>query len=161
LRQAFDKGGAGGVHERGVARQIQHDHEDHGLGRSPDANHGRGRAVDRRPESRSVERRVLVGRSHAKHRTGGPERFSPLCAKRNGEKDEKEAHQKLNLIPSWITLPPREPMMRPAFTFGAEAGPMTVSGSVQLPVFVKLNPVAVTSIELSFESAIRFVTERS
>jgi hypothetical protein len=52
-------------------------------------------------------------------------------------------------------------MIFPAFTFGAEAGPIKLSGSAQLPVFVKLNPVAVNSTTRSVVNANRLVTERS
>ena len=120
------------IYQRQIARKIQHHQQHQIIGRGTQPQQFGVRSIQRNFQIRTRHR--IAGRAperYTQRRTLLLHRRLRTQAKRH-RKNSKEAYQKLNLIPICITRPPREPMIRPALTFGAEAGPIIVSGSFQL-----------------------------
>jgi hypothetical protein len=121
------EGSAGGLDEGEVADGVHDDHEEQVI-------FGGAYTQDSRCAG-TLDSGLEVGRLQQATVCGYRDRHAYIRRDESGgeEKWERQpAHQKLYRKPNCRTRPPVDPMMRPAFAFGALAGPMSVSGSFQL-----------------------------
>ena len=73
----------------------------------------------------------------------------------------RSEHQKLNFRPSWTTRPPWEPMILPASTLGALAGPIFGIGIIPVRVIEHVDAVALNSRARSPPMGMRLLRLRS